>query len=65
MQPYQQRVLDEKRELDSKRSRLLLFLGSPSFATVSPDEALRLGRQADIMAQYSIVLAERIAAFPP
>lgn len=63
LQPHQQRVVDEKAELDSKRDRLTEFLKGPIFRSLPEDEQERLSRQASIMEQYSGVLAERIVNF--
>lgn len=63
MQPHQQRVIDEKTELDERLSKLSAFLEGAIFSGLSIDEQTRLRRQADYMTQYSQVLAERIAAF--
>ena len=64
MQAHQQRVVDEKTELDTKASALSEFIGSnPLFDTIDPDEQERLKVQNDIMWQYSEILGERIAAF--
>lgn len=63
--PHQQRVVDEKRELDEKLQKLKAFISSASFTTIVQDEAER-GRlvcQEEIMNDYSAVLGERIAAF--
>ena len=64
MQPHQQRVVDEKSELDLKRDRLTEFLKGKIFQTLPADEQERLIRQLDIMGDYSGVLAERIVHFP-
>jgi hypothetical protein len=64
MQPHQQRVVDEKAELDSKLEKLRAFLPSPIFAKLDEDERKRLFTQANIMSDYSEILGERIAAFP-
>ena len=62
--PHQQRVLDEKRELDERLAKLEAFiLDNPIWQTLDGDEKDRLARQARAMAQYSQVLDERIAAF--
>jgi hypothetical protein len=64
MLPHQQRVVDEKKELDIKGHALSLFISqSPIFTTLDPAEQERLKLQNDIMWQYSEVLDERIAAF--
>jgi hypothetical protein len=61
--PHQQRVVDEKTELDKKLEKLLPFLLSEIFKGLSSDEQDRLNLQSDIMQKYSQVLKERIEAF--
>jgi len=61
--PYQERVIEEKRELDEKLDRLRVYMGSPAFTSVPTDEQARMGEQASFMAGYSRVLGARIAAF--
>lgn len=61
--PYQQRVIDEKAALDGSLQKLRDFLAGSALELVNADEKARLERQAGIMAQYSDVLGERIAAF--
>lgn len=64
MLPYQQRVIDEKEELDKKANDLSKFIGySPIFDDLDPEEQERLKLQNDIMWQYSEILGARIAAF--
>lgn len=64
MQPHQQRVIDEKTELDKKAVALSNFIGlSPLFGGLDEAEQERLKVQNDIMWQYSEVLGARIAAF--
>jgi hypothetical protein len=63
MQEYQQRVVEEKKALDEKIARLKVFIGTPTFAGLDAEEQARLWRQLKVMAEYSSVLAERIAAF--
>ncbi len=66
LQPHQQRVVDEKTELDKKAKALSDFIGlNLIFETIDPAEQERLKRQNDIMWQYSEVLGERIEAFKP
>jgi hypothetical protein len=63
MQPHQQRVVDEKKELDEKASKLSDFIGlNPMFDKIDSEEQERLKEQNDIMWQYSEVLGRRIAA---
>lgn len=63
MQPHQQRVVDEKSELDVKRAKLTVFMASETYHSLDNAEQARLSRQAAVMAQYSNILAERITAF--
>ncbi len=69
MQPHQQRVVDEKIELDAKLKKLRAFIENsgenPSaiFAGLPTAERSRLARQASIMEEYSDVLRERIVNF--
>jgi hypothetical protein len=61
--PYQQRVVDEKSDLDEKRGALDMFFGSPVFAGIDHEEQLRMRHQAVHMHIYSTILGDRIAAF--
>ena len=64
LQPHQQRVVDEKTELDTKANALSQFIGlSPIFEKLDPAEQERLKLQNDVMWQYSEILGSRIAAF--
>lgn len=64
MQPHQQRVVDEKTELDKKATALSNFIGlSPIFEKLDPAEQERLREQNDVMWQYSEILGARITAF--
>jgi hypothetical protein len=63
MQPHQQRVLDEKSELDEKRTKLTAFIGGDIYRKLDPVEQSRLNRQLEAMTLYSNILGERIAAF--
>jgi hypothetical protein len=67
MQAHQQRVVDEKQELDSRLEKLLVFIDAGNgkiFSGLVTEERQRLTTQARIMKEYSDVLADRIAAFP-
>lgn len=63
--PHQQRVVQEKEELDEKLSKLSAFIDSPNFTITVKDEneIARLVCQEEIMKDYSEILAERIASF--
>lgn len=61
--PHQQRVVDEKAELDAKAIKLHDFFHSATFAGLPEAERGRMERQHAAMAEYSHVLGERIEAF--
>ena len=64
LQPHQQRVVEEKNELDTKARALSQFIGcNPIFSTLDAAEQERLREQNDVMWQYSEILGARIAAF--
>ena len=63
IQPHQQRVIDEKAELDGRIAKLSAFVESPVFLSVRHDEQERLEDQLDVMRIYSEILAARIRAF--
>ena len=57
MRPHQQRVVDEKAELDKKATALSQFIGNSSaFLTLVPAEQEQLWVQNDVVWQYSGVL---------
>lgn len=63
LQPHQQRVVDEKAELDVKIEKLTKFLSMVSEYSVPPEEIARLESQLKYMTGYSIILGGRIHAF--
>jgi hypothetical protein len=63
LQPHQQRVIDEKSELDERLAKLVIFMGTELCLSLPFAERGRLKRQASAMKDYTEVLAERIAAF--
>lgn len=64
VEPHQQRVIDEKNELDNKATMLSDFIGNnPLFGNLDAGEQERMKEQNDIMWQYSEVLANRISHF--
>lgn len=63
IQPHQQRVIDEKTELDDKRTKLLSFLNTDLFYSLDQAEKDRLRTQHGIMGLYSELLGQRITAF--
>ncbi len=63
MKPYQERVIEEKAELDIKREALNAFIDSDRFDTIERNEQQWLVVQADAMTTYSCVLSQRIQNF--
>lgn len=63
LQPHQQRVVEEKRELDEKIAKLDAFFLTPTFKNLPTAERGRLFRQKPWMLGYSKILGERIEAF--
>lgn len=61
--PYQQRVVEEKDDLDRKLDALRAFQDGPLFPRLTGAEQARLNLQAHYMSRYSEILGERIAAF--
>lgn len=61
--PHQQRVIDEKEELDGKLEKLGDFCNTPIFAELEVAEKNLLNRQFLAMELYAQVLSERIATF--
>ena len=61
---HQQRVLDEKQELDIRITRLDEFIQRNAlFRQLGSDEQARMRRQLDVMRELSVILGERISAF--
>lgn len=63
MLEYQQRVVDEKAELDDRLEKLCLFSNSRTFAGLPIAEQERLNTQRHLMCMLSAVLGARIANF--
>ena len=62
--PHQQRVVDEKRELDEKIEKLRAFITkSDVFQSLRSAEARLLVQQYGHMQSYSDVLTDRISLF--
>lgn len=61
--PHQQRVVDEKSELDEKLQKLSDFRKGSFCATLPTDEKDRLSHQQQTMETYSQILSDRIAHF--
>lgn len=63
MEPFQERVVTEKAELDDKLSRLKPFVTGEKFKSLPNAEQERMIRQLHLMEEYSQVLGQRIEAF--
>ncbi len=63
MQPYQQRVVDEAKELNIKCAALLAFGTTPFYKGLPEDDRNLLDRQYNVMREYADILAIRIKAF--
>jgi hypothetical protein len=60
---HEQRVVDEKTELDIKLERLKVFLTADIFSTLTMQNQDLLSTQCSYMAAYSRILGERINLF--
>lgn len=65
MMPHQQRVIDEKADLDVRRAKLVAFFDTSVYKAIDVAEQARLNQQAQVMDLYSTILGQRIAAFTP
>jgi hypothetical protein len=63
MQPHQERVVEEKKDLDVKIQKLTAFIGGSLFASLDAAERSRLSIQLQHMNGYSEILSQRISAF--
>lgn len=60
---HEQRVMEERMELEAKIAKLDAFIDADLFRTLDAAEQLRLHRQLKAMKVYASILGERIAAF--
>jgi hypothetical protein len=63
MEDFQQRVVNEKVQLDEKIGRLRRILNDPIFPTIPRDDQELLEHQFELMKEYSDVLGDRIKRF--
>ncbi len=63
MKPYQQRVVDELRELGDKIAKLQSFITGDIFKSLDVAEKHRLNDQLAVMVKYKCILRDRIAHF--
>jgi len=62
-EPYQERVILERKELAEKTNKLVAFLFGVTFNSLDAMEQARLLKQYACMQFYLGILDERIAAF--
>lgn len=60
LQPHQQRVLDEKKELDERIEKLSAFVNSENISKASVNEQGLLQEQLVVMRELQEILQERI-----
>jgi hypothetical protein len=63
MKPHEERVVDEKKELDEKLRKLAIFINGDTFKTLPIREGELLLDQEVCMRRYSDILGERITHF--
>lgn len=63
MQPYQERVVVEHKELHDKIDKLIVFIDSDYFKQLDSDDQSLLKEQLDIMMKYRSILIKRINRF--
>ena len=63
MENYQQRVIDEKKELDGRIYKLSAFIDGDVFNELSAEEQRLLNSQLKVIQEYSMILNDRIAIF--
>lgn len=63
MAPYQERVVEEKEQLETRVKKLLAFMHTDTFNNLPCDERGRLSDQCDAMCAYLEALKARINAF--
>lgn len=63
LQPHQQRMLDEKAQLDPRVKALQAFVETPLFASLDSSEQFDQHDQLNAMERYQAALGRRIARF--
>lgn len=64
MEEYKLRVIEERKDLDDKLNKLILFIGlAPIFGGLNEQEKCFFFRQRDAMIEYSAMLTCRIALY--
>ena len=63
LQPHQQRVVEEREDLEERLMKLKVFLTSDVFQTLDDTNKDLLETQAVVMGHYLTILTARIALF--
>ena len=63
LKPYQERVIDEKQELDDRIEKLRTFFNTDTFQALQDRDKYLLVQQSGAMATLSRILGDRIARF--
>ena len=63
LQPWQERVVEEKEQLVERLEKLDAFLATPACLALPFDDRCLLARQLFAMKQYLEILLDRIARF--
>ena len=63
LQPHQQRVMEERADLEEKLGKLQAFITGERFSSLPDAEQGRLVLQHHVMLAYALVLEQRIEAF--
>lgn len=63
MLPHQERVVEERTQLDIKIAALLAFRTTKIWQGLDLDDKLLLSDQLEYMQAYSVILSKRIARF--
>lgn len=63
LQPHEQRVVDECKELIDKAYKLSIFISGEMFMSLSDNEKTLMRAQLDVMLKYVDILEERIELF--
>lgn len=63
MQDWQERVIDESRELTERLHKLRVFMGGSVYARLPYAEKMRLRQQSLVMETYMLILDDRIVNF--
>jgi hypothetical protein len=64
MEDYQQRVVDEAKDLEERIEKLTAFHTSEKYENADREQRVLLGRQLAVMREYHDILTRRIALFP-